>query len=47
MRFLAQAAGQAHHQWWRLAIFVPVSALIGAAVSFGRRIARGRGWFGS
>lgn len=30
--------------WWRLAIFVPVSALLGAGVVLGRRAARARGW---
>jgi len=45
---LAQAAGQAaHHPWWRLLVFIPVSALVGAGATFLRRIARGRGWFGS
>jgi hypothetical protein len=44
---LAQAAGQAaHHPWWRLAIFIPGSALVGGAAAVVRRIARDRGWFG-
>jgi len=44
---LAQAAAQAgHHPWWRLAIFVPVSVLLGVGVTIGRRIVRDRGWFG-
>lgn len=30
--------------WWRLAIFVPLSALLGAGVVLGRRAARERGW---
>lgn len=30
--------------WWRLAIFVPVSALLGVGVVLGRRAARERGW---
>ena len=30
--------------WGRLLVFVPLSALIGAAVVFGRRTARERGW---
>jgi len=45
----AQAAAGSHggRPWWRLAIFVPVSVLVGAGVVVGRRIARNRGWFGS
>jgi hypothetical protein len=33
-----------HRPWGRLAIFVPVSVLLGVGAITGRRIARDRGW---
>jgi hypothetical protein len=40
------AAQESGRPWWRLAIFVPVSLLLGGGVVVVRRTARGRGWFG-
>jgi len=42
-----EADSEPGRPWGRLAIFVPASLALGVGAVYGRRLARGRGWFGS